>query len=204
MVKEQFAIAVAGEQKDALRELVDVHARAARRWQATRGSDRSTQAERARRAAELADAVTEGRILPSLSDAIDWGLRRTLAERNLTGPLHAVPAGIPGRWMGVGTRVRNGTVTLSVRLARPFTPDGGSPVPLGEYVTRAAWSLSADAIARLEAWQAHFTNASTAPTPADRAYRQELARQVVTTGDLIRAALDLALEVRPAPNLNLG
>lgn len=203
MVKEQFAVAVPGEQKAALRELVDIHARAARRWQATRGSDRSTQAERARRAAELADAVAEGRILPSLSDVIDWGLRRVLADRNLTGALPAVPAGIPGRWMGVGTRVRNGTATLSVRLARPFTPDGGSPVPLGEHVTRAAWDLSADAIARLESWQAHFAEAAAAPTPADRAYRQELAGQVVTTGDLIRAALDLALEVRPAPDLNL-
>lgn len=203
MVKEQFAVAVPGEQKAALRELVDIHARTARQWQAAQGSDRLTQAERARRAAELDDAVAEGRILPSLSDAIDWGVRRILADRNLTGPLPAVPAGIPGRWMGVGTRVRNGTVTLSVRLARPFTPDGGSPVPLGEQVARAAWDLSADTIARLETWQAHFAKATTAPTPADRAYRQDLARRVVTTGDLIRAALDLALEVRPVPDLSL-
>lgn len=142
-------------------------------------------------AADVEAWIAAGRVLPTRSAALDWGMRRILRARGLAQSLPPAPAeaSLAGKRWGVGTRVTGAIATLNIRLERPFYPEPGDPLPLGEQVVRAAWHRSAEPIAQLRAWEDRFGRGGERPKAEDVRFRSGLVRQVVTTGDLVRWAL---------------
>ncbi|MEV6527788.1 hypothetical protein AB0M43_38290 [Longispora sp. NPDC051575] len=181
----QFVIAAPVELVDALAELVEPLAEVERSW-----LERSRAAAWARPGVERRDALAavddqllllreRGELLGTQGAVVAHHLRAILREEGWdVRTWRAVPAGVkrlPGRPLGRGERQladgdRGGPARLVVML----------PDDLGDLVRRIAYRVSRPAVVKLAGKVA-------------RAERERLRGEVLTTGDLIRAAALRAL-----------
>ncbi|MEU4235525.1 hypothetical protein AB0F17_65640 [Nonomuraea sp. NPDC026600] len=145
---------------------------------------------RARVRVRLAELRREGELADTRDVLVAHALRAELAERGWDHDWPPPPADTPasGRWPG--SLDRAWPESVSVRL----------PVDLAARLQRACAHVSAPAIAAVRAWRDAHPGIITARTdPELWEQYQRLAADVITPGDVLRAAVTRALPAPPQP-----
>ncbi|MFI9845163.1 hypothetical protein ACIHFD_49650 [Nonomuraea sp. NPDC051941] len=160
------------------------------RWEITRDMPaRKRAAIRGAARAYVAGLRERGELLDTQDVFMTHAVQAELRQRGWDHDWPPIPDNAPrsGRWPGSLDRGWAEKLTLSL------------PTALAERARAACFHTSADAIDKLRAWRDRHPEVVTEAT-APTAYQEymELARQVTTTGDLWRAALDNALPALPA------
>lgn len=179
---------------------------------------RGAKASEARRRirVEFARLREQGKLTGTRDLVLAGTLREELAAREMNREWPSPPAGevdAPGRRWGVSPSTPEGEGGYDGRMAVRL------PADLAEQMRRAAYWTSAQAVTALQAWDAAWGDgpdvmlrrvarqtggkipalavfaAATAPRPSADALleRSRLRKQIVTTGDLLRAAVLRAL-----------
>jgi len=162
---------------------------------------------------EHARLRAEGALLGSATDLVAHHARAVLAARDLTGDYEPLPAGARtrGRPFGRGPLYPGSYTELKTKMS--FDLDAS----LAEQLIRAAYWTSADAVTELERWSDRFgpgpaiggpagalaliANAIGGPRATDMTEREKLRRQIITVGDLLREAIDAAIDAPTPPPL---
>lgn len=211
----QFVIVLPADDAHALEDVVEQAREREETWrsearrlvdEAHAGAYGREEREAQRRALEdlrarLEQGRREGKLLGSRSRLIGWHLEAAMAARGWEGrQWPALPENQtrrPGRRWGSRNRPKS---EERARLAIDL------PAELGEQLRRACYWHSQPAADKLAAWADRFgpvplsilgaalqADAGTGPKAKDMTERDELRRQIVTTADVLREAIDRAI-----------
>ncbi|MEV0650069.1 hypothetical protein AB0I28_32905 [Phytomonospora sp. NPDC050363] len=208
-VMDRFSVDLPAPLRDALDAIVAAHRKAAAAERASEafgdpaaapGTDTTTVAWRRRTVHDrLADRRLTGALLDTRTAVVTAHLRALLGERGWNTDWPPAPVRLPGRQVGVSPREhrtgapREDVVTITVVL---------DPA-LAQTVRLAAYWVSEPAVRRLETWARRYGHGPASrrrrdpglewPDEQALAARERLRGCVVTTGDIMRAAIRRAV-----------
>lgn len=150
---------------------------------------REVDAVRARRRAEVARLREGGRLLDTVDAFALYGVRHELAVRRWVREWPDVEsgAGLMGRWPGA--REGGYPEAVSFRL----------PTGVARQVWAGCWSVSGAAVSSLRDWRDRYPGIVVSRSGRERgaqealAEYEQLADQIVTVGDVLRAGLEWGL-----------
>jgi len=162
---------------------------------------------------EHARLRAEGVLVGSATDLVAHHARAVLTARDLEGDYAPLPPGARtrGRPYGRGPLYPQQYTELKTKMTFDL------PADLAQQLIRAAYWTSADAVTELEKWADRFgpgpaiggpagalallANAIGGPRAADMTEREKLRRQIITVGDLLREAIEAAIDAPTPPPL---